>query len=355
MDAWLLLLFFPLIWPFIAKMIWSKKITWVEMGANISIVVLVVSALYGIARFSSTSDTEIWNGEVTGKEKLRVSCSHSYPCHCRQVSCGKNCSTMECDTCYLHAYDIDWRVYTNIGDFNISRLSLQGLEEPPRWSIVKKGQPVADARTFSNYIKAAPGSLFHFQAKELKQKFANLIPQYPNNVYDYQYDDRVLAMGVNVPDLKQWNNELPLILRELGPKKQANVIVLFVNTSDENYYEALKAAWLGGKKNDIVVIFGTPEYPKISWVKVMSWTDKELFKVQLQDDLYNLKTVDRTKVISLIEKHTMESFVRKPMRDFKYLMDSYQPPVWALITIALIGVFGSIGLSIWFYKEDPFN
>lgn len=354
MEAWFLLLLFPLAWPFISKAIWNNKISWGEMGMQIGVVALCVSALYAITRYSATSDTEIWNGEVTGKEQVKVSCEHSYPCHCRMESCGKNCEEEVCDTCYDHPYDWDWRVYSNVGDFNVSRLDAQGVRQPPRWSVVQKGQPVADARSFTNYIKAAPNSLFHADAEQLKQRFANLLPAYPVTIYDYQYDDRVLAIGVKVPDIGQWNKELPLLLRKLGPTKQANVIILFVNTADESYYEALKAYWLGGKKNDIIVIFGTTEYPKISWVKVLSWTDKELFKVQLQDELFDLKTVDRTKVLAAIEKNTMATFVRKPMNDFKYLMDDYQPPMWALILIGVLGAIGSVGMSIAFYRERYF-
>ena len=41
-------------------------------------------------------------------------------------------------------------------------------------------------------------------------------------------------------------------------------------------------------KNDVVVVMGTPSYPRIDWVQVLSWTDVELFKVQLRDELMDL-------------------------------------------------------------------
>lgn len=353
MQALYLLLLFPIAWPFVAKRIWDQEITWREMGLNIGIVVIAVILILVGGRGMKASDTEIWNGQVTGKEKVWVSCEHSYSCNCHEVCSGsgkdKSCST-QCDTCYEHWNDWNWSVKSDVGGFNIARIDRRGSREPPRWTAVQPGQPVAAERTFVNYIKAVPESLFH-KSSSIKERYARQLPKYPH-VYDYHHADRVIPVGVQVADLADWNAKLALILRELGPKKQANVIIVLVGIADPLYAGALEEHWLGGKKNDVIVVLGVPEYPAISWARIISWTDAELFKVTLRDALLDMKTLETEKVIGAIERHVSESFVRKPMADFEYLWSEVKPPIWITVLAFMVAVFGSMGLTVVFHRNN---
>lgn len=351
-----MLVLVPLVWPLVARMVWRTRITWGEMGLNMGAGVALVGMVYSLGMMHEMSSTEVLNGEVTGKEKLRVSCEHSYPCncttHCSGTGSSRSCYTT-CQTCHLHSYDISWRVYTNLEnfDFDVDRLSSQGLEEPPRWTKVEKGQPVAMTHRYTWYVKAAKNTLFNTQGGVV-EKFASLLPEYPKRVYDYHYLDRVLAVGVKVPDLKDWNEQLALALRELGPKRQANVVVVLANTADQLYLEALRAKWLGGEKNDVVVVLGTPEYPAIAWAGVITWSDSELFKVKLRDDLASLREARVDEVIPVIKADVLAGFKRKENRDFEYLKKDVKPPVWVLALAGLLGVGSSVGLSVVFHKND---
>lgn len=342
MQNLLILILFPLVWPFIAKKIWHAEISWQEMFLNIAIIVLISIGIWQLGKNYQTWDVEIWNGQVLGKEKTRVSCEHSYPCNCKTTKDGTSC-----DICYEHNNDWDWSVFTNVGDFTIERIDRQGKHEPPRWTKVQKEQPVALNKSYTNYVKAVPESLFHANA-ELNKKFANKIPSYPSHIYDYHYLDRVLSIGVNVPDIKKWNDDLSLMLREIGPNKQANVIILFVNEADPSYEYAIQSAWVGAKKNDIVVIIGITNYPDINWVRIVSWTDKQLFKVQLKDDIMDISTVDKDKILSTIKNDTLNLYQRKHMRDFEYLDSEILPPDWVIVLAVMVSTIGSILLSVWF-------
>jgi hypothetical protein len=354
MTTLLALLAFPLIWPWIAKTIWKTELTWTEVAINIVGVMLIVLLVYGAGSFSQVADREVWNGQITGKAKTRVSCEHSYSCNCRESCSGsgnsRSCSTI-CDTCYEHSYDIDWRVHTSIDEFNIHRIDRQGLSTPPRWLTVAQGQPYATTRHFTNYIKGAPNSILHID-HILIAKYTNSVPAYPLAGYDYQYIDRVIPVGgVVVPDLAKWNYDLAMTLRDLGPQKQANVIIMFVKDIDPNYAFAVENAWLGGKKNDIIILIGTPEYPKIEWVRVLSWTKKELYKVQLRDNILELGTVDKDKILGIIHNDTLKSFERRHMKDFEYLRTEIEPPDWVIILAGLLAVLGSVGVSIWLSRR----
>ncbi len=355
MEILALLLVFPLVWPLIAKAVFGRQYTLPEMGFNIVIVVACVCGLWFGGRYSQTVDHEVLNGQVNSKDSEHVSCSHDYQCNCYDVCSGSGSSrscSRQCSTCYEHSYDVDWTLRTTVGDVDVPRIDRQGTSMPPRWASANVGDPVAVTHEHTNYIKGAPDSLFSAVAEQSTlAQFAGAVPEYPLDVYDLHYINRVLSHGVDVPDLQAWNKELAMRLRPLGASKQVNWVVVFTNSADPAYAEAVRIKWLGGKKNDVVVVLGTPQYPKLAWVRVLSWTDQELFKVQLRDDLLRLGTVDRTAVFDILEKNTKATFVRKHMRDFAYLKNEIQPPTWLLVVAGLVGVLGSLGLSFFFARN----
>ncbi len=356
MTTLALLLVFPLAWPIVAKLIWKHEITLGELAINVAIGVLVVTAGWALGRYAQMHDVEILNGQVTGKYSERVSCEHSYSCNCRE-SCttrsdgSRSCSTT-CSTCYEHSYDVDWKLRTTLSDIEIDRVNRQGTQEPPRYSRAQVGDPVAQSHFYQNYIKAAPDSLFNAVAeKQALAQFKDKVPAYPSTVYDYHYVNRVIPVGVAVPELSAWNQDLANSLRVLGPSKQVNVVVVMTAESDPQFATALNAAWLGGKKNDVVVVLGTPRFPDLAWARVLSWTDKEVFKVQLRDALLDLKTVQRETVLPTVVKHIEQGFKRRPMADFEYLAHQVEPPGWAVVLLLVLSVAASVGASVYLARN----
>ncbi len=362
----LLLLLIPL---FIALggFLWSAfkghsryVISFKEFLVLIAAVVLLMGTGYAISRYASTYDNELWNGRVTDKKKEWTSCEHSYACNCRQVCSGsgssQSCSTV-CDTCYEHSNDWDWALYTtNDERIEIARIDRRGSYEPPRFTKAKIGDPTAQVHSYTNYIKANPWSILRREGA--LEKFKDLMPSYPLGVYDYHYVDRFLALGTAVPAgvLPLWNRDLMEINADLGKKKQVNIIFVVVPTADSAYLHAIEEGWLGGKKNDLVVIFGVTQYPEISWVRVMSWSRAEELKIALRDRLQDIASLEKRDEIILTTKELADKlFVRTKMAEFEYLMAGVRPPTWALITLFIIGVLVSVGLTIYFWREDPFD
>ena len=356
MNMMLLFVLLPVfIIPWVTKLIWPHTVSWIEIGSAFGVGAMLTLLVYFCGMVSQTHDVEILNGQVTSKSRDKVSCRHSYQCHCHYVeSCSgsgksRSCSShQECDTCYEHSYDVDWNVHSSVDNWSISHIDRQGLDEPPRWTQVQIGEPVSTTHSFTNYVKAVPESLFH---ANLTNKFDTMIPAYPDGIYDYYKLNRAIAVGVPVPDISQWNSDISDILRTLGPSKQANIIVIFVNTSDESYLHALEGKWIGGKKNDIIVVLGVTKYPKIDFVAISSWTDAQLFKVQLRDDITAVGTVDRVKIIQAIQTNTAKTFQRKHMKDFEYLKSQIEPPTWVLILAVLLGIVASV-LTTYFVHRN---
>ncbi len=343
----------PILLPFILRFVWPHDITWKEMLISVIVSAAISGGVYWAGLHAQTADTEILNGEVTGKERVHDSYIRTYECNCSTNSKG----VRSCSTCTENHYTVTWNCKTNLGTIRIDHKDWTSravylVPDPNRYTIIQNGDPVAVEHGFTNYIKAVPDSLFH--ANKTK-KFDALIPKYPDEVFDYYKINRVFAMGVPVPDLAAWNQDVSLMLRKLGPQKQANVVVIFANTNDQSYLHALEGSWIGGKKNDIIVIVGTTAYPKIDWVAVSSWTDSQIFKVQLRDEIMGLGNVDRAQMIAAIDKHTMATYKRKSMKDFEYLKSQIEPPVWVLILAVILGIVSACGLSFYFQRNDPFG
>lgn len=335
----------------------GKSFSIKKFGLDLGIQIFVMGVFILIISHMNTSDTEVWNGRITSKKREKVSCSHSYSCHCRQEcsGSGKNRSCSEvCDTCYEHYYDVSWYVYTSLDDsFTIDRVDRQGLNEPPRWDAVKVGEPYSETRGFTNYVKAAPDTLFRHQG--LTEKYKGVLPDYPQNIYDYYHLNRFVSIGVGVPDTAKWNEDLMELNADLGAKKQVNILAVVVKNQPEDYFYALEQQWIGGKKNDVVLVISVDDSNNILWVNTMAWTDNKIFQVALRDSVLATKILNREQIMGVLRTNVEANFVRKPMKDFEYLSRTIKPTKGEWIFAMILGLVLSVGLSIFLEMNDVFE
>lgn len=334
-----------------------KGVTWKEVLAQVVVQALLAVSVAAIVSCQNESDIEVWNGSVASKKQTWVSCSHSYSCNCRQECSGsgkdQRCS-QKCDTCYEHSNDWDWDVYTtNREVVTIARVDRQGAFTPPRWTAVVIGEPTAVEHSYRNYIKAAPDTLFRHQG--LKAKYQGRLPAYPGRVYDYYRLDRVVTVGVSLPDAAEWSAELTQINAELGRARQANMIIVLVRNMPGEYYYALEEAWIGGKKNDVVLVVSVDDAMKPQWAEVMAWTTRSIFKVKLRDDIMDEPVLDRKAAMAALRTNVSTYFQRKPMKEFEYLRASATPSTTQWVVTLLISVITAIGLTWYFHVYDPFG
>jgi hypothetical protein len=349
--VFLVLLAVPLIVAIGGYML-SRDVTLKELGVQVIAQAALAGAAAAVVHYSSVHDTEVWNGVVTAKESNHVSCEHPYPCHCKTNKKGET----SCDTCYAHAFDVDWDVHTSNGEtITIDRLDGQGLSEPPRFTRVVIGEPTTRPHGYTNYIKASPDTLFRHQG--LVDKYRGAIPSYPDKLYDYFHIDKLVTVGVKLDDAKEWNEGLEKINAEVGRPKQANVIVVVVSGKLQEYFYALEEAWMGGKKNDIVLVIDVDERMEIQWATVMAWTTKELFKVRLRDDVMMSPHVglDRTAILADLKLDITDYYTRKPMSDFEYLESSITPTPTQWGISLFFSLAAAIGLTILFIRVDVFG
>lgn len=344
----------------VAAFIFLDGITWKEFLAQVGAQAVVAGISVAICYHSNTGDTEVWNGRVASKRSDHVSCSHSYECHCRMetttTGSGKNkttTTTRKCDTCYEHSYDIDWTVRTTNGEsIGIHRVDRQGLVEPSRWTDTVIGEPTSVPHSYTSYIKGSPDTLFRHQGQ--REKYKETVPVYPGQVYDYYRLNHFVNAGASVSDGKEWSGTLADLNADLGSAKQANILVVLTKQPRDWFY-ALEETWLGGKKNDIVLVVGTKEDMTPDWVEVMAWTTDQTFKVKLRDDVLDEGPITPKATMDALRRNITAYHKRKPMKDFEYLKASIVPSTTHLVVALIIGLIVAIGLTWLFQVHDVFG
>lgn len=317
----------------IAYKLFPHKITAIEILIGVVVQICGVVMIYVFASYGAGKDTQILNGEVTGKYRDTVMCSHSYSCNCRTICSGsgksRSCS-QRCDTCYEHSNDFDWVVETSVGNLVIDRVDRQGTTEPLRWSEVEKGEPASAQSSYYNYIKASPLSLFNREQLEAKVH----VPGY-FQVYDYYRVNRVSnasRFSVN----SQLNDLLNLGLRKLGPSHKANVRVI-LHSNGADYLETVRAKELGGKINDVTVLIGLSDDGSIVNAGAFSWSRSDTVNVSIRTGILELEKYDARRIASIILYAIEHHFQYRSIKEFEYLENEAPLPDWAFVLLFVFG------------------
>lgn len=350
-ETWVFLVVIGALFPVIGAILYGKTVTVLEAISIVSLNSLIMLFVVYAGTYTSLLDREILNGRVVSKSVESVSCSHSYSCRCRTVSCGKNCTTTKCDTCYLHRNDWDYVVDTSVGRLKIEREELQGSIVPSRYQNVVINEPVSVSRVFTNYIKGAPDSLFN-KAYLLSEEIS--VPEYPE-VYDVYRIKRVINDTQQKIDIDLLNSTLNERLKTLGESKELNIVVVF-HDNKRGYDETLEAKWLGGKQNDVIVSIGI-EGEEIKSVHSFGFSQDSRIFYAIEREIKELTAVTGKEIaIAKIILETSEnSFVRRDMETYKYLEDSIDPPTWLIVLASIISILGSAALTRLAHRHEFFG
>lgn len=324
-------------------------------GAFIVACFVVVGISFAVAKGSAVADTEIWNGKITGKDRVHGSYIRSYSCNCTTDSKGNQ----TCQTCFENHYTVNWSARSTVGGIGIdskdwTSSSVYNVADPARYTNVIIGEPCSREHSYVNYVQAVPSSLFTPSAKSLKEKFANLLPKYPDSTFDIYRNNHFVTAGYVVPDATAWNTGLAELLKDRGPSKQVNAIVVIAKTADPNYVYALRDAWEGANKNDVVLVIGSAAWPKIDFVDVISWTKNELFKVQLRDNVMAAGVIQREPILGMLGSQIDTNFERRHMSEFTYLKAEIDPPTWLLVILAVL-MFGGAAAAVYMINQQSWT
>lgn len=359
MVIFLIYLVIPVLWLLFAKITLHHKFTWKEAGVQ-SALTFVIAMVLSLLVVGSTNlgamDTELINGQVVDKYNQRVSCSHSYECNCTYSTDSNGNRTKSCQTCYKHPFDVNWIVESTVGKITIPRVNSQGTREPPRFTEVELNEPVTRSSRYMNYVKANPDSIFNdSQYMALMEDYGFSLPNYPE-VHDIYRINRVLVTSPDIPRFifRQLNESISMDLRTLSSEKEVNVVVVITDESNPQYANALQYKWLGGNKNDIVIVMGITDYPTIEWIDSFGWSESSRVFNEINDHYRNTELdVDTfsTDLSAIIREH----YERQSFSQYQYLMEELSPPLWLVILGFFINLMACISLGYYFIKHDPFD
>jgi hypothetical protein len=339
----------------------KDEFLWKELFIQIPVSLIVLLGLYTVFFTTSTdiSDIEVWNGHVTKAEYYE---KWTEKIESTDDKGNKSVSFVE--------HPPEWKVLTTAGDFTtnqgvyanyrnrfhgekketVFRMNQSSIgdgnmyyvpcEQNPRDLI-----PASRPHLYVNYLKASDSIRKLRGNVDAYKAYLQPYPKVRENSFGAIEFDRVVVAGVQVP--ADWSSavdsRLDHELKTLSFRKKVNVVVYVVGSKDRNFANALRESWIQGKKNDVIVVIGSTQFPKAEWFDVIAWTKVEEFPIQLRNrlmDLGDLTSADEFVNIVVQEIGKPKSaggYERSPMSDYEYLLSDISLPVWCQVIVVLIG------------------
>lgn len=347
MEILIIFMILPVVAGLFARYHLKDTYSWQEFGLSVAITGVIVSVVYFGGLYRTMMDIEILNGVISSKERIHDS-------YIRTYSCG---TAKAPRTCSETRHTVTWVANTTVGQVEFdhkdsSSRSVYNSPDPAAYVAAYVGEPASLHHTYTNYVKAVPTSLFN--SAEYVSMFSEKIPNYPR-VHSFYKVNRVFDIDTEVPQeqLDELDRLLDNELITLGYTKQANIVVIVTNIADPMYRHAVEDKWIGGKKNDIVLFFGT-NGNEIVWADVMTWalnSGNETMVAQLKQKLNDISTFDPQKITEVTVSEIAQNYNRPKMEDYEYLKTDIRPSTTLLVWSWVVNVLSVIGLTWLFHAK----
>lgn len=351
----------------------DKQITLHEwlIGSGVSLFVAFIFNLIAIGVVhSKTSDVETWSGYVTSVEHHpewveRWEEAHYVTHHVGKTSYTTVYYTTEYDTHVEH-----WEAKRYFGEYNdsinISEELYNEIKKLFGGKIIDGGKqnydhggsfrsgdrniyttcddikfvyPATITRSFENRIKATP-NLFAFSTVPTNLN----ISAWPENP-TWNKSDRLIGTAQNLISLLKFDQ----LNAQLGSTKYVNLIFVGVGDKDSMYGQYYESKFFGGKKNDLVVVFGGGTTNKAAtWAYCFGWTESDIVKRNLET-LFLSNPINNS-ILSKVQDEIKQNYVIKDWHKFDYIKIS--PPMWVFVVYIILTIIIQVILYIVFHNND---
>ena len=207
--------------------------------------------------------------------------------------------------------------------------------------------PVTDVRSWGNRLKCCP-SVFDYASvpKDIKT-FPYPLPTDPFR------SNRLLGTAAQAVDLFTFDQ----MCARLGPALHVNVIIVgFPAGSPSSMGHYQEAAWLGGKKNDLVLCYGgDPAHPE--WTYCFGWTEKDIVKrnlaffAQSEGITPDFIGTGDPGHLGTMEAEIRSNYAIKDWKKFDYL--TIEPPAWSYFALlAVVSVGQLLAVICYEHREE---
>ena len=298
----------------------------VEVGLMSLVGVVAAFVLYYGTMFLQATSHEIRSGSVLSKNVY-------YDPYTETYSCGDN-------TCTRQVPRWRWDVEADIGTY--SEYSSSKMFVPDIYEAAKLGEPYAETFMFMNYQYLSNNTVM----MDKQHRYDGWLPSYPS-VYSGYKVNRGISNILSPATLSQKLSEAHKVW---GPTYQVNVIVCVVGSNSAGFTYALRNAWVGGKKNDVVLVLyvegknvvNAEAFSRSTQTK--RTTEYADFETTLIENAKRIGEYDEDKIIEVLDD-ALPYFEREDLSKYSFLQAEYAAPLWLnAVHLALIGLlmFGSV-------------
>lgn len=343
----------------------SKRVNLHEFLFVSAAVWICLLLVYGVYCFVRTHDTKFLNDQIIsfryeGPWVSEYTCCKMHRTRCSGSGSNRSCHTYCAvwGTCYRDEGDYDEYTTKSNGTYRVSRkdrklLTSKYFNGPEKvlgdrpsyhtgdrydyiWTVKKDViVPWTTYRSYKNYIASSENII------KGSTNIGEEVKEHPaDGILDHLYQNKVF--GVNLDPYK-----LAIINSSL--KVPANLIIYGFKNGNLSQCENLKAKWINGKVNDLVLCL-IHDDTQINNVEVFGWTESEILKSELETLLLNTKLnsfYDKsTDIIDIVNKH----YVEKDMNKYSYL--SIKIRGWDYVLFIFFYLVFVIFGWCWSYQND---
>lgn len=361
----------------------EHKTVWWEFLVPFVLSAVLILLCKCTAEKIGVTDTEYWGNKGVVAEHYedwdeKVPCRH--PKYCtrtvsRTDSKGRTHTSTERYQCgYEHMYDVDyhpecWVLKDDRGKpWSISRGQFERLASKwgnktfvdlhrdyhsddgdmyqSKWDGRDETiEPVISKHFYENRVQAASDSLFNFQEVPEEDEETYGLFDYPD--IEAAWCPSILGDG---PRKAAADDYLTRMNAKLGAPKQVRMWILVYKNQPMEAAFLQRNLWKGGNKNEFTVCVGTNDAWDVTWCKVISWTEVETLKAQVEGDVAEMGKLDLEKIAALTVDAVQKDFVRKEFADFSYI--TVEPPWWAVVLTILLVAAANAGISAFLVMNE---
>lgn len=360
----------PLVVAIALLFFFHHRTKWWEFAVPFAVSILLIAGFKFGSEISQTKDVEYWGGWVTEARYYEDWNQYIHRTCTRTVSCGKDCTTTQIYDCsYVQYHPEYWHIKDSNGaGHNISQKSYNSFVQlfgmKPVFKDMRRGyhtndgdmyhvdwpgsvetvEPVVTVHDYENRVQAAK-TVFKFQdVGPFEIDTYNLFSYPEPTLLDYP-----AVLGDCGPTTKAGNERLRYHNAVLGRSKELRIWILCFQDNSYGAAHFQESFWDGGNKNEAVITIGLVD-DDVQWAYVFSWSESEMFKVEIRDHLMDRKNLDLVQVADFAAQSLQTHFIRKPFSDFSYI--KVEPPTWAVVTTFILTLLINLGLSYWLIHNE---